>query len=130
MPKKTALKRLGAAASATVAALGMVFVLTPSAQADGEWCNNQTCIRTYDTGTYLGRVEVSVWTQNRAGTTYAKVWTTNGWSQTTRSEYVDAFRTYRGQVYPQRHFPNQTRLCAEGYKSGGKYGLPCVTLVG
>ncbi|WP_143261882.1 hypothetical protein [Allokutzneria sp. NRRL B-24872] len=121
-------KRVGAAASAAVVACGMVLVLTPSAQADGEWCNNQTCVKTYDTGTYLGRVEVSVWTQNRAGTTYAKVWTTSGWSANTGSQYVEAFRTYRGWVYPQRHFKAGTRLCAEGYKSGGKYGLPCVTI--
>lgn len=39
-----------------------------------------------------------------------------------------AFRTYRDQAYPQRHFPAGTRLCAEGFRGGSSVGLPCVTL--
>ncbi|WP_308296633.1 hypothetical protein [Streptomyces sp. ISL-44] len=60
----------------------------------------------------------------------ARVWTTNGWSANTKVEDVAAFRTYRDQAYPQRHFPAGTRLCAEGFRGGSSVGLPCVTLTG
>jgi hypothetical protein len=59
----------------------------------------------------------------------ARVWSDNGWSAWTHTEDVGAFTTYRGWVYPQRHFPSQTRICVEGFKSGGSYGLPCFTVV-
>ena len=48
----------------------------------------------------------------------ARVWTTNGWSARTKAENVAAFRTYRDQAYPQRHFPAGTRLCAERIRGG------------
>lgn len=108
---------------------GLVLVPVAPASAAGEWCNHQTCIKSYDHGAYLGRLEVSVWTQNRAGRVNARVWSSNGWSQWTHTEDVGPFTTYRGWVYPQRHFPSQTRICVEGYKSGGKFGLPCFTVV-
>ncbi|GAA1945737.1 hypothetical protein GCM10009837_84710 [Streptomyces durmitorensis] len=110
------------------AALGCVIVTGPSAAADGEWCNHSVCIRTYDSGTYLGRVEVSVTNTNQPNRISARVWTTNGWSANTKVEDVDKFRTYRDQAYPQRHFPAGTRLCAEGFRGGASVGLPCVTI--
>ncbi|NEB79316.1 hypothetical protein G3I40_29465 [Streptomyces sp. SID14478] len=113
---------------AFAAALGCVVAAGPSAQADGKWCNNAVCIETYDTGTYLGRVEVSVININQPHTISARVWTTDGWSATTKTEDVAAFRTYRDQAYPQRKFPAGTRLCAEGFRGGESVGLPCVTI--
>jgi hypothetical protein len=54
----------------------------------------------------------------------------DGWSATPRIESVDAFRAYRDQAYPQRHFPSGTRLCAEGFRDGQSVGLPCGTVTG
>jgi hypothetical protein len=122
-------RRLAAAALALVAAAAAFTVASPPAQAAGKWCNNQVCIESYDWGTYLGRLEVSLWTQNQGGRVNARVWSSNGWSAWTHTENVGAFTTYRGWVYPQRHFPSQTRICVEGFKSGGSYGLPCFTVV-
>ena len=76
------------------------------------------CIQTYGHGTYLGRVEVSVVNTNQPHQITARVWTTNGWSARTKAENVAAFRTYRDQAYPQRHFPAGTRLCAERIRGG------------
>jgi phosphatidate phosphatase APP1 len=122
-------RKLVAAALTAVAAVGMVVGVSTPAQASGKWCNNQVCIESYDSGTYIGRLEVSIWTQNQAGRVNARVWSDNGWSAWTHTEDVGAFTTYRGWVYPQRHFPSQTRICVEGFKSGGSYGLPCFTVV-
>ncbi|MFC7304370.1 hypothetical protein ACFQVC_09130 [Streptomyces monticola] len=113
---------------AAAATLGIVLASGPSAVADGKWCNNSVCIETYDSGTYLGRVEVSVTNTNQPHSIRARVWTTDGWSAHTKTEHVDAFRTYRDQAYPQRHFPAGTRLCAEGFRGDASVGLPCVTL--
>ncbi|MEV6239244.1 hypothetical protein [Lentzea sp. NPDC051838] len=113
---------------ALLAAAAMTSATVP-AHAEGKWCNNQTCVQAYDNGTYLGRLEVSIWTQNQAGRVNAKVWSSTGWSQWTHTEDVGPFTTYRGWVYPQRHFPSQTRICVEGFKGGGSYGLPCFTVV-
>ncbi|GAA3148373.1 hypothetical protein ACFQ0X_06550 [Streptomyces rectiviolaceus] len=121
-------RKITAGIGAMAAALGCVIVTGPSAAADGEWCNHSVCIRTYDSGTYLGRVEVSVTNTNQPHRISARVWTTNGWSAHTKVEDVAAFRTYRDQAYPQRHFPAGTRLCAEGFRGGGSVGLPCVTI--
>ncbi|MEV8017266.1 hypothetical protein AB0O76_13130 [Streptomyces sp. NPDC086554] len=116
--------------AAAAAALGCVIAAGPSAVADGKWCNHSVCIETYDSGTYLGRVEVSVTNTNQPHRIRARVWTTNGWSANTKTEDVAAFRTYRDQAYPQRHFPAGTRLCAEGFRGGASVGLPCVTITG
>ncbi|MGW3417220.1 hypothetical protein [Streptomyces phaeochromogenes] len=121
-------KKITAGIGTLAAALGCVIVAGPPAAADGKWCNNSVCIETYDTGTYLGRVEVSVTNTNQPHRISARVWTTNGWAANTKVEDVDAFRTYRDQAYPQRHFPAGTRLCAEGFRGGASVGLPCVTL--
>ncbi|MEV5607608.1 hypothetical protein [Streptomyces sp. NPDC052225] len=125
---RAVLKQIVSGAGAVAAALGCVLVAGPPAAADGKWCNNAVCIETYDTGTYLGRVEVSVINGNQPHTISARVWTTNGWSAHTKVEDVAAFRTYRDQAYPQRHFPAGTRLCAEGFRGGESVGLPCVTI--
>ncbi|MGW1375026.1 hypothetical protein ACWD6P_12240 [Streptomyces sp. NPDC002446] len=119
-----AMTSVGAAA----AALGLVLVAGPPAAAAGKWCNRSVCIETYDTGTYLGRVEVSVVNTNQPNTISARVWTTDGWSANTKVEDVATFRTYRDQAYPQRHFAPGTRLCAEGFRGGASVGLPCVTI--
>ncbi|MFE0257258.1 hypothetical protein [Streptomyces sp. NPDC059010] len=124
------LSRIISAFGATAAAVGLVFAAGPPAAAAGKWCNNSVCIETYDSGTYLGRVEVSVTNTNQPHRIRARVWTTNGWSADTKVEDVDAFRTYRDQAYPQRHFPAGTRLCAEGFRGDESVGLPCVTITG
>jgi len=124
----TAFRKIVTGVAATAAAAGFVFAAGPPATADGKWCNNAVCIETYDTGTYLGRVEVSVINTNQPHRITARVWTTDGWSAGTKVEDVDAFRTYRDQAYPQRHFAPGTRLCAEGFRSGESVGLPCVTI--
>ncbi|WP_406340760.1 hypothetical protein [Streptomyces sp. NBC_00648] len=124
----TITKKIVAGIGTAAAALGCVIAAGPPAAADGKWCNNSVCIQTYDIGTYLGRVEVSVINTNQPHRISARVWTTNGWSTNTKVEDVAAFRTYRDQVYPQRHFPAGTRLCAEGFRSGDSVGLPCVTI--
>ncbi|MFJ9413364.1 hypothetical protein ACIRPT_04270 [Streptomyces sp. NPDC101227] len=124
----TALRKIVTGIGATAAAVGIVFAAGPPATAAGKWCNNAVCIETYDSGTYLGRVEVSVVNTNRPHRISARVWTTNGWGADTKVEDVDAFRTYRDQAYPQRHFPAGTRLCAEGFRGGESVGLPCVTI--
>lgn len=124
------LRKIVTAVSATAAAAAVVFTAGSPATADGKWCNHSVCIQTYDTGTYLGRVEVSVVNTNQPHTISARVWTTSGWSARTKTENVAAFRTYRDQAYPQRHFPAGTRLCAEGFRGGESVGLPCVTLTG
>ncbi|MEU8431594.1 hypothetical protein AB0F18_01560 [Streptomyces sp. NPDC029216] len=124
----TTLRKIVTGISATAAACMLLFATGSPAAADGKWCNHSVCIETYDTGTYLGRVEVSVVNTNQPHRISARVWTTNGWSATTKSEDVAAFRTYRDQAYPQRHFPAGTRLCAEGFRGGESVGLPCVTL--
>ncbi|MCQ4214035.1 MULTISPECIES: hypothetical protein [Streptomyces] len=121
-------KKIVSGFGAVAAALGCLVVAGPPAVADGKWCNNAVCIETYDTGTYLGRVEVSVINTNQPHTISARVWTTDGWSATTKTEDVAAFRTYRDQAYPQRHFAAGTRLCAEGFRGGDSVGLPCVTI--
>lgn len=121
-------RKIVAWTGAMAAALGCVVVSAPQAAADGKWCNNSVCIETYDSGTYLGRVEVSVVNTNQPHRISARVWTTNGWGTHTKVEDVAAFRTYRDQAYPQRHFPAGTRLCAEGFRGGDSVGLPCVTL--
>ncbi|MGD6748296.1 hypothetical protein ACOKM3_41370 [Streptomyces sp. BH106] len=125
---RAAFKKSFASVAAAVAALGCVIAAGQPAAADGKWCNNAVCIETYDSGTYLGRVEVSVVNTNQPHRISARVWTTNGWSANTKVEDVDAFRTYRDQAYPQRHFPAGTRLCAEGFRGGESVGLPCVTI--
>ncbi|WP_240929958.1 hypothetical protein [Streptomyces coryli] len=112
----------------SAAACGLVLAAGPPAAAEGKWCNHSVCIETYDHGTYAGRVEVSVTNTNQPNRISARVWTTNGWSSPTKVEDVGAFRTYRDQAYPQRHFPAGTRLCAEGFRGGHSVGLPCVTL--
>ncbi|HEY8480757.1 MAG TPA: hypothetical protein VIL71_13105 [Spirillospora sp.] len=125
----SAIKKIGVTVAAAAAMTGAGVVAgVPAAHADGEWCNNWVCIKTYDTGTYLGRVELSVWSSSLGGTVTGKVWTTNGWSAETKRETVGAFTTYRDYVYPQRHFPAGTRLCGEGRLSGRSVGLPCVTI--
>ncbi|MGW2227963.1 hypothetical protein [Streptomyces formicae] len=124
----TNLRKIVAGIGATTAAVGLVLAAGPTASADGKWCNNSVCIETYDSGTYLGRVEVSVINTNQPHRISARVWTTDGWSANTKVEDVDAFRTYRDQAYPQRHFPAGTRLCAEGFRGGDSVGLPCVTI--
>ncbi|MFJ9852288.1 hypothetical protein [Streptomyces sp. NPDC101150] len=124
----TALRKIVTGIGATAVAVGIVFAAGPPATADGKWCNHAVCIETFDSGTYLGRVEVSVVNTNRPHRISARVWTTNGWGADTKVEDVDAFRTYRDQAYPQRHFPAGTRLCAEGFRGGESVGLPCVTL--
>ncbi|GAA4932872.1 hypothetical protein GCM10023237_63790 [Streptomyces coeruleoprunus] len=126
----TPLRKIVAAVSATAAAAGIVLSAAPPAAAAGKWCNHSVCIETYDHGTYLGRVEVSVANTNQPHRITARVWTTNGWSARTKLEDVAAFRAYRDQAYPQRHFPVGTRLCAEGFRDGASVGLPCVTLTG
>ncbi|MFJ8932298.1 MULTISPECIES: hypothetical protein [unclassified Streptomyces] len=125
---RAAFKKTFASVAAAVAALGCVIAAGQPAAADGKWCNNSVCIETYDSGTYLGRVEVSVVNTNQPHRISARVWTTNGWSANTKVEDVDAFRTYRDQAYPQRHFPAGTRLCAEGFRGDESVGLPCVTI--
>ncbi|TDC47525.1 hypothetical protein E1281_26165 [Actinomadura sp. KC345] len=125
---KKAIKRIGVTLAATAAATGATVVAGVPAQAAGEWCNNWVCIETYDTGTYLGRVELNVWSSSLGGTVTGRVWTTNGWSARTKTETVGKFTTYRGYVYPQRHFPSGTRLCGEGWLDGRSVGLPCVTI--
>jgi len=122
-------RKLGAVALVVAAAVGVVTGVASPAQASGKWCNNQVCVESYDGGTYLGRLEVSVWTQNRPGRVNARVWSTSGWSQWTHTEDVGAFTTYRGWVYPQQHFPSQTRICVEGFQSDSSVGLPCFTIV-
>ncbi|MFE0174064.1 hypothetical protein ACFWZ2_17260 [Streptomyces sp. NPDC059002] len=124
----TTLRKIVAGIGATAAAIGLVCAAGQPAAADGKWCNNSVCIETYDSGTYLGRVEVSVVNTNQPHRISARVWTTNGWSANTKTEDVAAFRTYRDQAYPQRHFPAGTRLCAEGFRGGDSVGLPCVTI--
>jgi hypothetical protein len=121
-------KKTASVIAVAAAALGCVIATGQPAVADGEWCNHSVCIRTYDTGTYLGRVEVSVVNTNQPNRITARVWTTNGWSANAKVEDVAKFRTYRDQVYPQRHFPAGTRLCAEGFRGGQSVGLPCVTI--
>ncbi|MFF5126496.1 hypothetical protein ACFY41_06070 [Streptomyces syringium] len=123
-------KKITAGIATAAAAIGCVIAAGPPAAAAGKWCNHSVCIETYDRGTYLGRVEVSVVNTNQPHRISARVWTTNGWSARTKSEDVGAFRTYRDQAYPQRHFPAGTRLCAEGFRGGASVGLPCVTLTG
>ncbi|UQX05426.1 hypothetical protein [Streptomyces sp. RerS4] len=113
---------------AAAAALAIVFAAGPPAAASGKWCNHSVCIETYDTGTYLGRVEVSVTNTNQPHRISARVWTTDGWSARTKVEDVAKFRTYRDHAYPQRRFAPGTRLCAEGFRGGASVGLPCVTL--
>ncbi|WP_338693205.1 hypothetical protein V2W30_02355 [Streptomyces sp. Q6] len=125
---RAVLKKIVCGAGAVVVALGCVVAAGPPAAADGKWCNNAVCIETDDTGTYLGRVEVSVINTDQPHTISARVWTTDGWSAGTEVEDVAAFRTFRDQAYPQRHFPAGTRLCAEGFRGGESVGLPCVTL--
>lgn len=124
----TITKKIAAGIGAVAAALGCVVTAGPPAAAAGKWCNHSVCIETYDNGTYLGRVEVSVTNTNQPHRISARVWTTNGWSARTKVEDVAKFRTYRDQAYPQRHFPAGTRLCAEGFRGGASVGLPCVTL--
>ncbi len=130
----TTLRKIVTATATTAAAVGIVFSAGPPATADGKWCNHSVCIETYDTGTYLGRVEVSVTNTNQPNRISARVWVTNDstdlWSARTKPEDVAKFRTYRDQAYPQRHFPAGTRLCAEGFRGGESVGLPCVTLTG
>ncbi|MFI6475041.1 hypothetical protein ACIBL5_32835 [Streptomyces sp. NPDC050516] len=122
------IKELASGIGVAAAALGCVIVAGPPAAADGKWCNNSVCIETYDSGDYLGRVEVSVVNTNGPHRISARVWTTNGWSARTKAEDVAKFRTYRDQAYPQRHFPGGTRLCAEGFRDGESVGLACVTI--
>lgn len=126
--------RLSTAALTTTLAVGIVAAPASPAAAEGKWCNNSVCIETYDMGTYLGRVEVSVTNTNQPNRIRARVWVTNNrtdlWSANTKVEDVAAFRTYRDQAYPQRHFPSGARLCAEGFRNGQSVGLPCVTLIG
>ncbi|WP_079126475.1 hypothetical protein [Streptomyces sp. ERV7] len=126
----TITKKIIAGVGTAALALGCVVAAGPPAAADGKWCNNSVCIQTYDIGTYLGRVEVSVVNTNQPHRIRARVWTTNGWSANTKVEDVSAFRTYRDQAYPQRHFPAGTRLCAEGFRGDASVGLPCVTITG
>ena len=121
-------RKIAAGVGAALAAIGCVIAAGPPAAASGKWCNNAVCIETYDNGTYLGRVEVSVINTNQPHRISARVWTTDGWSANTKTEDVAAFRTYRDQAYPQRHFPAGTRLCAEGFRGGESVGLPCVTI--
>ncbi|WP_197683903.1 hypothetical protein [Allokutzneria albata] len=122
------MKKFVSVLGATAVAAGIVVAGGTPALASGKWCNNSVCIETYDNGTYLGRVEVSVTNTNQPHRISARVWTTNGWSANTKVEDVAKFRTYRDQAYPQRHFPAGTRLCAEGFRGGSSVGLPCVTL--
>ncbi|MFE5867124.1 hypothetical protein ACFQ6V_00580 [Streptomyces roseifaciens] len=121
-------KKILSGIGAMAAALGCVIASGPPAAAAGKWCNHSVCIQTYDTGNYLGRVEVSVTNTNQPNRIRARVWTTNGWSAGTKTEDVAKFRTYRDQAYPQRHFPPGTRLCAEGFRGGASVGLPCTTI--
>ncbi|MDG4862606.1 hypothetical protein P8605_31160 [Streptomyces sp. T-3] len=121
-------KKIASGIGVIAAALCSTVAGGPPAAADGKWCNNSVCIETYDSGNYLGRVEVSVTNTNQPHRMSARVWTTNGWSANTKVEDVSAFRTYRDQAYPQRHFPAGTRLCAEGFRGGQSVGLPCVTI--
>ncbi|MGW7415394.1 hypothetical protein [Streptomyces sp. NPDC054863] len=121
-------QKIAAGIGTAAAALGCVVAAGPPAAAEGRWCNNSVCIETYDHGTYLGRVEVSVTNTNQPHRISARVWTTNGWSANTKVEDVAKFRTYRDQAYPQRHFPAGTRLCAEGFRGGDSVGLACVTI--
>ncbi|KJY28302.1 hypothetical protein VR46_38120 [Streptomyces sp. NRRL S-444] len=121
-------KKIAAGVGTAAAALCCVVAAGPPAAAEGKWCNNSVCIETYDDGTYLGRVEVSVTNTNQPNRIHARVWTTNGWSANTKVEDVAKFRTYRDQAYPQRHFPAGTRLCAEGFRGGSSVGLACVTI--
>ncbi|MFJ8820883.1 hypothetical protein ACIREE_03780 [Streptomyces sp. NPDC102467] len=125
---RAVLNKIVSGIGAAAAALGCVLAAGAPAAADGKWCNNAVCIETYDSGTYLGRVEVSVINTNQPHRISARVWTTDGWSANTKVEDVDAFRTYRDQAYPQRHFAAGTRLCAEGFRGGESVGLPCVTI--
>ncbi|KPC63922.1 hypothetical protein [Streptomyces chattanoogensis] len=127
MRPNTIISAFGATA-ATAAAVGLVFAAGPPAAADGKWCDHSVCIRTYDTGTYLGRVEVSVVNTDQQHKISARVWTTNGWSARTKTQAVSASRTYRAKAYPQRHFPEGTRLCAEGFQAGESVGITCITL--
>jgi hypothetical protein len=124
------IKKIASGIGVAAVALSCVIAAGPPAAAAGKWCNNSVCIETYDTGTYLGRVEVSVINTNQPHRISARVWTTDGWSANTKVEDVAAFRTYRDQAYPQRHFAAGTRLCAEGFRGGDSVGLPCVTITG
>ncbi|MGW8378876.1 hypothetical protein [Streptomyces sp. ODS28] len=124
----TTTRKIVTVVGAASAAVATVLAAGPPAAAEGKWCNNSVCIETYDHGTYLGRVEVSVVNTNQPNRISARVWTTDGWSADTKVEDVAKFRTYRDQAYPQRHFPAGTRLCAEGFRGGESVGLPCVTI--
>ncbi|MFI6485895.1 hypothetical protein ACIBH1_48900 [Nonomuraea sp. NPDC050663] len=118
--------------SVAIAVSALVAASSP-ASAAGKWCNASTCIKTYDNGTWHGRVEVQIMVRANM-TVHGRVWNSKtGWAKNTRAESFTGTRTYIGYTYPQRNFPAGSKLCAQGYQhlGGNKYktlGLPCVTI--
>ncbi|MCF6473299.1 hypothetical protein FAF44_33685 [Nonomuraea sp. MG754425] len=112
---------------------GALAVMTPPASAAGRWCNASTCIKTYDVGTWHGRVEVQIMVSANM-TVHGRVWNSRtGWAVNTQVESFTRTRTYIGYTYPKRNFPAGSKLCAQGYQhlGGSNYrtlGLPCVTV--
>ncbi|NUR89979.1 MAG: hypothetical protein HOY71_38385 [Nonomuraea sp.] len=126
--------RPAVAALLTLGLSGGLLVATGSpAAASGRWCNHDVCIKTYDAGTWHGRVEVQIWARPNM-TVHGRVWNSRtGWSVNTKVESFSSYRTYIGYTYPKRNFPAGSKLCAEGWwhRGGGRYtslGLPCVTV--
>jgi hypothetical protein len=122
-------RRAVAVLVAVSAFTGLGFVNSPTASASGEWCNNQVCFTINTDGRYVGRIETTHWTGNRAGTYKAHIWSTNGqidlW---TKVENVPTFTTYRDYKDINQSFPPGTRICVEGWKGTESVGLPCATI--
>ncbi|MFI7700540.1 hypothetical protein [Nonomuraea sp. NPDC049480] len=112
---------------------GLVAAMSSPAAAAGRWCDGDVCLKTYDVGTWHGRVEVQIWARPNM-TVHGRVWNSRaGWGVNTQVESFTGYRTYIGYTYPKRNFPAGSQLCAQGWwhRGGSHYtslGLRCVTV--
>ncbi|WP_219470923.1 hypothetical protein [Nonomuraea rhizosphaerae] len=111
---------------------GLLAATSSPALAAGRWCTGDTCLKTYDVGTWHGRVEVQIWARPNM-TVHGRVWNSAGWAVNTQVESFTSYRTYIGYTYPKRNFPAGSQLCAEGWwhRGGSHYtslGRRCVTV--
>jgi hypothetical protein len=121
--------RSGRALLAVLAGIVALAIAAPAADAKGEWCNNQVCIRSHDDGLYLGGLEVKVGQGSRPGSNNIHVWSSDGrfnvYHQNLRGSYM---RTLVHWVFPRRWFRSGAKVCAEASIDGRKVGLPCFTM--
>lgn len=108
----------------------LAIAATPApAHAAGRFCNHDVCVRSHDSGEYLGGLELQVWQSSRPGWTRVHVWSSDGrYNVWTRGQQGSYMRTLIEWVHPRRYFRSGTRVCAEGFVAGRSVGLPCFTI--